>query len=253
MKVYIGNYKNWFGPYQLAEKLMFWVKKEKDEYGILRTPDRVHNFGEWLAHGSVEPEPEVGSIRSWRRDRPNTLLYKFLLWVDKQKQKIPRQYIKIDRWDTWSMDSTLAPIILPMLKQLRVEKHGVPINLDDSGLPEHLRLRDYRDDNEFGPQMDLFPKVPVVYDGESLNEVKWNWIMDEMIFAFDHLVDDTWEDKYRSGEHDLQWKKLENGMSEMTRGPKDTYKCDYDGLNAEWDRVNNGLRLFGKYYRSLWD
>ena len=27
--------------------------------------------------------------------------------------------IKIDRWDTWSMDHTLSPIILPMLRQLK--------------------------------------------------------------------------------------------------------------------------------------
>ena len=65
MKVRIGPYKNWFGPYQLAELLMFWVPKEKDEYGIEHTADRVHKFGEWLAHGKVLPEPEVGDIHKW--------------------------------------------------------------------------------------------------------------------------------------------------------------------------------------------
>ena len=253
MKVYIGKYRNWFGPYQLAEVLCFWAKKEKDEFGFEKNPDWVHNFGEWLAHGSIEPERKVGEVYKWDRERHETLLYKFLLWFDKQKNKIPRHYIKIDRWDTWSMDSTLAPIILPMLKQLKAEKHGVPVCLEDADLPEHLRLSDYRDDNEFGSQLDLFGSIPSITDGESLNEIKWNWIMDEMIFAFEHLVDDSWEDKYRKGEHDLQWKQLENGMSQMVHGPNDTYECDYDGLKAEWDRVDNGLRLFGKYYRSLWD
>ena len=64
MKVYIGKYKDWFGPYQLAELLCFWAKKEKDEYGFEHTADWVHNFGEWLAHGSIEPEPEVGQVTS---------------------------------------------------------------------------------------------------------------------------------------------------------------------------------------------
>ena len=41
MKVHIGPYKNWFGPYQLAEKLLFWMDKDKD--------DKVHDFGSWLA------------------------------------------------------------------------------------------------------------------------------------------------------------------------------------------------------------
>jgi len=46
MKVYIGPYKNWFGPYQLAEKLCFWVKPVTDKYGIKSKPDWVHNFGD---------------------------------------------------------------------------------------------------------------------------------------------------------------------------------------------------------------
>lgn len=48
MKVKIGPYKNWFGPYQLAEKLCFWAKETVvDEHGMKSKPDYVHNFGEW--------------------------------------------------------------------------------------------------------------------------------------------------------------------------------------------------------------
>jgi hypothetical protein len=48
------------------------------------------------------------------------------------------EYVKIDPWDTWSMDHTLAPIILPMLKQLKATKHGAPyVDLDDR--PEELK------------------------------------------------------------------------------------------------------------------
>ena len=45
MKVKIGPYKDYFGPYQLAEKLCFWAKPVKDEWGIEDKPDWVHNFG----------------------------------------------------------------------------------------------------------------------------------------------------------------------------------------------------------------
>ena len=31
--------------------------------------------------------------------------------------------VRIDRWDTWSIDTTLAHIIVPMLKQLKESKH----------------------------------------------------------------------------------------------------------------------------------
>lgn len=247
MKVYIGPYKNWFGPYQLAEKLMFWVPKEKDEYGFPKTADRVHNFGEWLAHGSVEPEPQVGDITSWDRNRPTTLIYKFLLWIDKFKKR--HIYVKIDRWDTWSMDHTLAPIILPMLLQLKASKHGSQfVEMED--VPEYMRTtstEDYDDQLTFD-----FYKEDETKHKYDVHD-RWEWVLDEMIFAFEHLIDDSWEDAFRSGKHDLQWKKLENGMSEMVRGPNDTYKCEYELIAEVHKRMDNGFRLFGKYYRGLWD
>jgi hypothetical protein len=85
MKVNIGPYKTWFGPYQLAEALCFWVKNKPDELGVPTKPRWVHSFGELLAHGSVDPEPLVGDITSWDRERHNTWLYRFLLWIDKLK------------------------------------------------------------------------------------------------------------------------------------------------------------------------
>ena len=41
MRVHIGPYKNWFGPYQLAEKILFWMDKDND--------DRVHKLGDFFA------------------------------------------------------------------------------------------------------------------------------------------------------------------------------------------------------------
>ena len=65
MKVKIGSYTSWWGPYQLAEKLCFWVKDVEDEFGIKSKPDWVHSFGEWLAHGEIKPETKVGETSSW--------------------------------------------------------------------------------------------------------------------------------------------------------------------------------------------
>jgi hypothetical protein len=39
------------------------------------------------------------------------------------------KYVKIDRYDTWSMDHTLADIILPMLKQLQKDYTNVVLEL----------------------------------------------------------------------------------------------------------------------------
>lgn len=253
MKVYIGKPNDWFGPYQLAELLCFWTPKTKDEFGMDEKPDWVHTFGEFLAHGfHKESEDDKRRMLFTRSERPKTYLFKFLEWVN--SKKIKKEYIKIDYWDTWSMDCTLSPIILPMLKQLKATKHGSGfIDLED--VPEHMRTtttEDYDGQTTF----DFYNEdVPKGHDVHS----RYEWVLEEMIFAFEHLVDSSWEDKYHTGEYDLYSEPCkfdDDGKAtlyQMKEGPKHTHKCDYDGLRKEWERVDNGLRLFGKYYRTLWD
>lgn len=240
MKVIIGPYKNWFGPYQLAETLCFWVKPEIDEHGFERKPAWVHNFGEWLAHGSIEPEPAIGERRRWLRDeRHNTWLYKLLLWIDSKKKR--KQLVRIDKWDTWNMDTTLALIVLPMLKQLQASKHGAPYTEDDD-VPEELRSTSA-------------PPKENEYDTDENHFKRWDWIMGEMIFAFENLLEPK-HDEFRSGEMDLEWiKDTHNGKTvyRMEHGPNHTVEYDEEGRAAYDKRIDNGFRLFGKYYRALWD
>jgi len=242
MKVDIGPYKDWFGPYQLAEKILFWIPKEKDEYGLPHTAERVHRLGEWLAHGSIKPEPKPGDVTDlFDEDRPTTWLYKLLLWIDRKKKR--KVYVRIDRWDTWNMDDTLAHIILPMLKQLKATKHGGPY-VEDEDVPEHMR-------STVAPP--LTEEQKNIGDVDANYFIRWNWVIDEMIFAFESKLDDSWEDQFQSGESQLLFKKLENGMSEMIRGADDTKKYDWEGRTAYAKRISNGFRLFGKYYEGLWD
>jgi hypothetical protein len=238
MKVYIGPYKNWFGPYQLAERLMFWVPKERDEYGFPHTAERVHHFGEWLAHGSVEPDAQPGNITTWNRDRPVTWLYRFLLWIDRVKPQ-RRIRVRIDPWDTWSMDHTLAHIIAPMLRQLKSKTHGSPY-VDDADVPEHLRST-------------AAPPKENEYDIDDNHHRRWEWVLDQMIFAFESKLDEDWERQFESGETDIQWRKLDDGMSEMIHGPGHTRVYDEEGRKQYQARIDNGFRLFGRYYNSLWD
>lgn len=237
MKIKIGPYTNYFGPYQLAETLCFWAKKEKDEYGIPRNPDWVHTFGEWLAHGDVEPEAEVGEVRSWDRERHETVLSKFLTWIHSKKKRTIK--VHIDRWDTWGMDDTLAYIILPMLKQLKATKHGAPY-VDLKDVPKELH----------GKKLTKKQKDNGEVDDKHFE--RWDWVMSEMIFAFETKVNDGWEDQFETGESDIQWKTLEGGMSQMVEGPKHTRVYDWEGRKKYEERIANGFRLFGKYYQSLW-
>jgi hypothetical protein len=167
-------------------------------------------------------------------------------FLDKRTQKIN---IKIDRWDTWSMDNTLANIILPMLKQLKENKQGAP-NVDLQDVPTELwptttEQKKYQRNGETDPN---FFK-------------RWDWVMDEMIFAFESKFND-WEDQFYSGEHDRITIPVDEDGNEVARedavyyewrqGPNDTFKIDLEGLKAYQERISNGFQLFGKYYESLW-
>lgn len=256
MRVVIGPYKNFIGPYQIAEKIFFWCenypKDELEERWDYKAKDWLSEF---LAHGFHKEL--VAEDKSWRMndDRPNSWFYNLLLWIDsKKKRKIN---IHIDNWDTWSMDSTLSPIILPMLKQLKATKHGSGV-VDLEDVPEYMRTtntEDYDSQKCFD-----FYNESVIENGYDLH-ARYDWVLDEMIWAFEQLQPDyDWEEQYRSGEHDLVWvpsgsvnAKGKPLTYEMTKGPKDTYVCDYDAMSKHQDRINNGLRLFGKYYQTLWD
>ena len=90
----------------------------------------------------------------------------------------PRQKVsvKIDRWDTWSMDYTLACIVLPMLKQFKERNMGSP-QVDLKDVPESL----HQSDNEL--------------EDDGVHE-QWNYIIDEMIWAFEQKCrDDGWPSK----------------------------------------------------------
>jgi len=151
------------------------------------------------------------------------------LWFDKRTQKIS---VKIDRWDTWSMDHTLAPIILPMLKQLKETKHGSPWT-DDEDVPEELRSTNA-------------PPKENEYDTDDFHHARWDWIIDEMIWAFEQKCRDDWEGDYYEYEDDPT--KTEG----LGLGIKLVWE-DLEGRKAHQKRMSNGFRLFGKYYENLWD
>jgi len=240
MKVYISGYRDhWFSPYTWFDNMFFWTDWSKcaRNKSIESALDRERKWidrPDWVEKWTDRLEP----------------ISKGIMWVlDRVHPKI--EYVKIDRYDTWSMDHTLAPIILPMLKQLQKTKHGSP-SVDDEDVPEGLGLRSTEagaKENEWDTDENWFKR--------------WDWVLDEMIFAFTCKVDDSWEDEFRSGEHDMLWvpvdkdgnkvAKGEHRSYQMKHGPKDTYKCDYEGMRVVEARIQNGFRLFGKYYQALWD
>lgn len=135
--------------------------------------------------------------------------------------------IRIDKEDTWSMDTTLGLIILPMLKQLKENNHGAPAT-DDVDVPEKLRS------SNAGPKENAWDTDDLWFD-------RWDYVMDEMIWTFEQII---------NPDHDKDF-------FTHTSNPKALFGSDCtinkEGHDAHEDRINNGTRLFGKYYRNLWD
>jgi hypothetical protein len=227
MKIFIGPHTDWIGPYQIAEKVLFWMDKDSGP---------VDKLGSWLA-GDKKREPFSANGENW--------LTKACQWVHtKKKRKVK---ITIDKYDTWNMDATLALIVLPMLKQLKLAKHGGPF-VEDSDVPENIR------------STSASPKENE-WDVDGFHFERWDYVLDQMIWSFEQLQPDCeWEDKFHTGQSDIIWKPSEqldeNGMPttyEMVKGPNDTSNIDIDGYKAHSARIDNGLKLFGVYFRALWD
>lgn len=147
--------------------------------------------------------------------------------------------IELDPYDTWNLDHTLGLIIHPLLVQLKETMHGAP-HVEDEDVPEHLR------------STAAAPKENE-WDTDDLHFDRWNWVIDEMIWAFEqHKSDD--EDQFH---HNIENLKMTVDDGKLTFGNEDPSKPEYyydkDGHKAHEARKSNGRRLFAKYYDGLWD
>lgn len=166
-------------------------------------------------------------------------------YFDKQSRKVS---VKLHRYDTWSMDSTAAFIILPLLKQLKEQKNGAPF-VEYEDVPKTLR-----------PSK---KELASMQDGDT--DVywfeRWDWVLNEIIFAFSSCNSD-WQDEFTSGvikyktvPIDENGNKVDKKYATLYRFEEEadsTYKIDYEGMKKYQKRISNGYRLFGKYYECLW-
>jgi hypothetical protein len=246
MKVYIGGYRHHWNTQELER---WWYRTRYDKYDWEMSKKDLDKYDRAFEKFS---------------DICRDYICRPVNWF---KNLFPRiSYVKIDKYDTWSADATLAPIILPMLKQLKETKHGSPFT-EDADVPEHFR------------STNASPKKNE-WDVDEFHFVRWDWIMSEMIWAFEQLVDDDNDDQFYKGETDILWQAIDaNGnpvgephrlsdrpteveeakendshlMYTLVKGPNDTRTTDIEGLKKHHERIQNGLRLFGTYFRALWD
>ena len=92
-----------------------------------------------------------------------------------------RVNVKIHYYDSWGAYNTLAYIILPVLKQLAETKQGSPYVVGED-VPEHLKST-------------VVPPKKDEYDIDGNHHNRWDWVLNEMIWAFEQINID-WEDQY---------------------------------------------------------
>lgn len=161
--------------------------------------------------------------------------------------------VQIQKFDTWSLDHTLAWIILPALLQLKETAHGIPADFAEVGGEDYhpqMCFDFYAENNS-----QLFDTVAVK---------RWEETLDKMIWSFQQLALEDWEEQYRHGaEVEYEHIKAEPWYNPVTNQTEDTFKIniknpddtwtDYQGMKAHREKMQEGFELFGKYYMSLWD
>jgi hypothetical protein len=140
--------------------------------------------------------------------------------------------VEVHPWDTYSLYHTMALVIHPLLVAYKndiVERDaGVPSDflpaIDVSGLSEEEAQ-----------------KVHEEHWTKALDE--WLSILDKMIWSFQQCMEDY------AGEEDFF------SVREVPVNPDDPFgrfDIDQNGLNDYYEKIDEGLKLFARYYRSLW-
>lgn len=215
MRVKIGKHVDWYGPYQIADSVFFWHKSVKQYL----SPDAntfICRLQDWLGM-FLAGDDRITTRFKLPKSVAGTIA-NFCQWLHDHRQR--KIKIHVDDYDVWNADYTLALIILPVLKKLKETKQGSPV-IDLGDVP-----------------FELWPNQTACcgngYTDDSVHD-RWEWVLDEMIWAFEQLVDIDSEEKFYSHITDAK------------------FDVDQDALDAHRDRIQQGLVLFGKYFRGLWD
>jgi hypothetical protein len=211
MKVYIGPYRN-----RLTCQVHYDYMNKKYKFIWDDNKTRFESFLE-----------KVEDAVQWFYDKTINR------YLDSRKRNIK---VKIHNYDTWSMDNTLAYIIVPMLKQLKNTKHGSPW-VNDEDVPLELRSTSA-------------PSKENDYDTDQYHHDRWEWALNQMIWTFEQELKDDWESQYYQFEDCEPDPTAETFLEQM--GTKLIWE-DPEGRKAHQERMTNGFRLFGKYYQHLWD
>lgn len=237
MKIKIGNYPRHYSTYYFEE----WChNKIHGKDGILNIVDESEY--NWL-------DKVIQKVCSgWQSVLNATVNNNRLL-----RRKIK---VRIDPHDTYSADHTLALIIVPLLKELRLSKNGSPM-VDNEDVPDRLKMskREQKifDEGSWNKKLKFTEKEKDFIDKKYHD--RWDWVLTEMIHAFECELDEDWDKQFTSGVMDINFEEtVVDGkkMNQLVHGPNHTYEIDMEARKKAYARRENGRILFAKYYNALW-
>lgn len=158
----------------------------------------------------------------------------------KQSGSIRKNVVEIDDYDAWEADWVIAQVVLPLLLQVKKDKQGAPV-VEDVYVPEELRSTACAPkENKWETDDNWFKR--------------YQYVLDEIIFAMQEVAND-YENEPNMYEKVREMTFGEIDPKTMT-GELDTgleIIPHMEALNKAYHaRIQNGLRLFGVFFTSLW-
>jgi len=93
------------------------------------------------------------------------------------------------------------------------------------------------------------------HDVDSNHFRRWDWVMNEMIWAFEQVLaeDDQAQFWEIPPELDLTDRPEDEGKDAIPVRWITEGKCNREAMDAHNARKQRGFELFGKYFQTLWD
>ena len=204
-------------------------------------------------------------ILNWVLGNNNYLYHTFLnaKWkVKNVLQKITRGFSDSD---CWNLPQSTAKFLLPRMKHLRQNYHSLAnrhhLLIDGKIVPYVGKEDNYEFDEKLGCYTDKTTGL-----GLSLDEKEYEYILDEIIFALQMIVDEddinfSLEEIYEVypkgfdpiKDRQMFLTKQDSGDYLVEFEQKENIQPDYSKLNKAYERQRNGLLLLGLYFKDLWD
>jgi hypothetical protein len=194
-------------------------------------------------------ETKFESMVFWIQDHiPFNLGYKAQRWYEDTRLYVRSWYQRRTKGyadaETWNLSFTMAEWVLPRLKHLRNNLHGVPANLE----------KGYDSIGHCVSPEDVEKQKPE--DRYDLTIEEWESKLDKMIYAFEFVVNED-EILNKCYPEDYKWgfttKECEDTDLAVEVVWNDKREPDYTYYKECAAKHEEGMKLFALYYRHLWD